>query len=139
MRSVTQARADNQINVSMTDVRNKSDLTDYTGEMRTQMTLRMTDKINGTSGTDGATVQDFPFSFTVPCSTTPPTTPGIGSVGSTCSVATTANTLVPGMVQGGKRTVTHVGDLRVYDGGADGVANTTGDNTGFAWEGIFTP
>jgi hypothetical protein len=39
----------------------------------------------------------------------------------------------------GKRTVIHVDDFRIYDGGADGVANTTGDNTPFAWEGIFTP
>jgi hypothetical protein len=127
--------ADNLIGVSMTDIRNKSNLADYAGEMRAQMTLRLTDKTNGTSGTDGATVQDLPFSFNVPCSPTPTD----GTIGSKCSLSTTADTLLPGMVPEGKRSVTHIGDLKIYDGGSDGDGDTTGDNTPFAWEGIFTP
>jgi hypothetical protein len=127
--------SDNLIAVSLTDMRNKSDLDDYTGEMRIQMTLRLTDKTSGTSGTDGATVQDFPFSFNVPCFPTTSDT----TIGSTCSLSTTADTLMPGMVPEGKRTVTLFDDFRVYDGGSDGDADTTGDNTVFAGMGIFTP
>lgn len=126
--------ADNRFTVSMSDIRNNSDLSDYTGNVRVQATLRMADLWNGSSGTDGATVQDFPFSFNAPCSATADTT-----IGGSCAVVTTADTLVPGMVPEGKRTVTHVQDLRVYDGGADANPDTTGDNTLFAWEGIFTP
>jgi hypothetical protein len=29
--------------------------------------------------------------------------------------------------------------VRVYDGGADGLASTTGDNTLFAVQGVFAP
>jgi hypothetical protein len=127
--------ADNKIDLAMSDIRNKAGLADYTGEMRAQMTIRTADKTNGSSGADGATVQDFPFSFNVPCF---PTTSD-STVGSDCEVHTTADTLFPGMVPEGKRAVTHVGDFRVYDGGSDGDGDTPGDNTAFAWEGLFTP
>jgi hypothetical protein len=56
-----------------------------------------------------------------------------------CSVSTTANAVVPGALSGGKRTIWEVGQLEVQDGGADGVASTTDDNTPFAREGFFVP
>jgi FG-GAP-like repeat len=132
--STPEDEADNGIEVSLADIRKKSDLEDYTGEMRAQMTLRMTDRLNGVNGTNAATVQDFPFSFNVPCTTTAAT-----NTGSSCALNTTADTLVPGMVPEEVRTVTHIDDFRIYDGGSDGNGETTGDNTAFAWEGIFTP
>ena len=39
----------------------------------------------------------------------------------------------------GQRAVWELGQVQVYDGGADGDADTTGDNTLFAVQGTFTP
>jgi len=39
----------------------------------------------------------------------------------------------------GVRTIWQVGALELYDGGADGLASTTGDNTLFEMQGIFVP
>ena len=59
--------------------------------------------------------------------------------GSTCSVRTTANTLVPGAVQEGKRTIWALGQVKLYDGGADNDGSTTGDNALFEVQGLFFP
>ena len=126
--------ADNRLVFSATDIRRKSNLADYTGEIRLQMTLRITDKLNVPSNTNGGTIQDTGFAIVAGCVGTTDTT-----VGSTCQFATTLDTLVPGMVKEGARTVMHLEDLRVYDGGADGDGDTTADNALFAWEGVFTP
>jgi hypothetical protein len=126
--------SDNLINVDMTDVRRRTDLADYTGETRVETTLRMTDKLNGPSGTSGGTLTDLPFGFSVPCSATADTT-----IGSRRTLNTSLDTLVPGMVPEGKRTVTHPSDIVVYDGGPDDDGDTTADNTPFAWGGLFTP
>ena len=126
--------ADNRLQVGLTDVRRQSNLADYTGELRLRTSLRMTDKLNGPPGTVGGTVQDFNFAVVVPCTATANTT-----VGSSCTLNTTLDSLTPGMVREGKRTVTHMSDVLVYDGGADGDGDTQADNTLFAWEGIFTP
>jgi hypothetical protein len=128
-------QADNSLTLSATDIRNKSDLTDYTGEVRMQTTLRMTDKLNGTSGTDGGTTQDFPLSVVAGCNPT-----GSTAIGSTCEITTTVDSLGLGnVVIEGARTVTDFNDVRIYDGGADGDGDTTGDNTLFASDGLFTP
>ena len=121
---------DVQLDVSITDVRNQGSLSDYSGQLETRLPLRVTDKDGGVN----ATTQDFPFSFAVPCAATTDTT-----VGSTCAVSTTADTLVPGAVTAGLRSVWALGQIGVYDGGADGLASTTGDNTLFMDEGIFVP
>jgi hypothetical protein len=81
-----------------------------------------------------ATTQDFPFSFAVPCAATTDTT-----VGSTCSVVTTADTLMPGAISAGVRTIWALGQIGVYDAGSDDVASTTADNTLFMVEGVFVP
>jgi hypothetical protein len=86
--------ADVNLTVSITDVRARSDLSDYAGELSVNAQRRITDKDstpapNGGSG--AATVQDLPLAFTVPCTATFDTT-----IGSFCSVVTTADTLVPG-------------------------------------------
>jgi N-acetylneuraminic acid mutarotase len=129
----TTDEADIFLKASITDIRNKPDLTDYNGELQVVTVLRITDKLNGPTQTDGATVEDFPYSFTLPCAVTSDTT-----VGSTCAVTTSENALVPTTVQGGKRAITKVGEVDVYDGGADGDVDTSG-NTLFAWQGLFTP
>ena len=51
---------------------------------------------------------------------------------------TTADALVPNTVTESKRTIWEVGQVQVFDGGADGVGSTT-PNTLFGVTGIFVP
>jgi hypothetical protein len=124
--------ADARFVVSMTDVRNKTGLADYAGQLQLDTTLRITDRDNGPS--EVATVQDTPFRVTVPCATTADTT-----VGSTCSVNTTADAVVgAGAVKESRRSVWALGQVKVNDGGSDGVASTT-PNSVFAVQGVVVP
>ena len=76
---------------------------------------------------------DTEFPVTVPCAASASTT-----TGSTCAVTTTANTLVPGAASVGKRAVWELGQVKVFDGGPDGLASTQ-PNTLFADQGVFVP
>ena len=80
------------------------------------------------------TATDVPFSFAVPCAATPD-----NSIGSTCSVTTTANAVLPGTVRESKRSVWQLGQFELYDGGSDGDADTPAGNTLFAEQGLFLP
>jgi hypothetical protein len=117
--------------VSITDVRAKSDLSDYSGQLELRPTVRITDRYNGPS--EVGTVSDLALPVTVPCATTADT-----SVGSTCSIATTQDSVLPNSVLENRRSIWQLGQIRVYDGGPDGVASTQ-DNTLFAVEGVFPP
>ena len=76
----------------------------------------------------------------MPCSTTPATT-----VGATCSVTTSIDAVLGGntAVAEQKRAIWQLtgsgSDIRLFDGGSDGVAQTTADNTLFATAGVFFP
>ena len=59
-------------------------------------------------------------------------------IGSTCSITTSFDAVTPGAVPEGKRAVWQLGQVRVNDGGADGVVSTT-PNTLFATQGVFVP
>ena len=111
---------------------NAGDLSDYTGELEALLTLRITDRYNGRDNDDPATVTDIPFPFSVPCSATG------GSQGATCSVTTSVDGVTPGVAREGRRAVWEIGQVQVFDGGADGDADTA-DNTLFAVQGTFTP
>jgi hypothetical protein len=124
--------ADVRIRVSITDVRKRSDLSDYTGELQLRPVLRITDRYNGPSESEPATTQDSPFPVTVPCAAT------AGAGGATCSVNTTADAVVPGAVPEGKRSVWALDSIAVTDGGPDGLAATE-PNTLFARQGVFVP
>ena len=129
--------ADVRLDASITDVRNKPLLTDFQGQLQVTVSLRLTDRDNGVStpgGVDAATLVDSPFSFTLPCAGT-----ADGTVGATCSIATTAEALAPGMVTEGKRAIWQLGQVQVTDGGEDGIAATAADNTLFAKQGVFVP
>jgi hypothetical protein len=119
--------------ISVSDVRNKSDLSDYTGELREVAYWRITDNYNGPSLTESATMVDIPLPVTVPCSVTADL-----PVGSTCAVRTTANAVIPGSVKAGKREVVGLDQVQVYDGGSDGNVGTGGD-TLFLDQGVFIP
>ena len=127
--------ADELIWVSLSDIRNKSDLSDYTGEVQMVANWRITDQNNGPSGTEPATVEDVPGPppVTVPCGATADPT-----VGATCSIATTANSIVPGSIKAHMRMIGELGQIQIYDGGSDGLVSTV-DNTLFMDEGIFVP
>jgi hypothetical protein len=125
-------QADVVIDVNLTDVRNAGDLSDYTGELRAVVGLRITDRLNGGSN-EGGTVTDAPLSFSVPCSATP------GPEGGDCSLSTTADAITAGIATEGKRSIWELAGIEVHDGGADGDADTTGDNEPFAVQGLFAP
>ncbi len=124
--------ADARFRVDMTDVRNKTGLADYTGQLQLETTIRITDRDNGPS--EVATAQDSPFRVTVPCTATGDTT-----VGSTCSVNTTADAVLgAGAIKEGKRSIWQLGQVRINDGGADGLA-ATAPNGLFAVQGVLVP
>jgi hypothetical protein len=127
-------QADVELTASVTDVRNQPNLTDYAGELRVQTTLRVTDRLNLPAGITPATTIDSPFGFTMTCLPT-----ASDSIGSTCSAATHADAVMPGIVLEDKRSVWQLSKVQVYDGGADGDADTAGDNTLFMEQGLFAP
>ena len=127
-------QADVELTASLTDVRNKTSLSDYTGELRVLTSLRITDRLNGAGGVHPATATDTPFGFTMTCLPT-----DSASIGSTCSATTHADAVMPGIVLEDKRAVWQLGKVQVYDGGADGDADTIGDNTLFMEQGLFAP
>ena len=74
------------------------------------------------------------YAFTVPCTATG----GATNVGSTCSLTTTADALVPNTVTESKRSIWQLGEIVVTDGGSDGDAET-GPNSVFLRQGLFIP
>jgi hypothetical protein len=126
---------DVQIDAHLNDVMNK-DLTDYTGPLRAALPLRITDRDNTPSpGAPGAgTTQPFQYGFDIPCTSDPAPT-----LGSDCSISTTANSLVPGTIKPSLRTIWQIGRVRVDDAGPDGNPDTIADNTVFAVQGVFVP
>jgi glucose/sorbosone dehydrogenase len=130
----TPNEANVKVVASLTDVRRKSTLADYTGELQLDAALRITDRLNGPAQNEPATVADIGFPATIACTSTTDT-----AIGSTCSLTTTFNAVVPGAVLELQRSNWQLGQVKVYDGGADGVASTTQGNTLFMNEGIFVP
>jgi hypothetical protein len=124
-----------RIITSLTDVRKASDLSDYTGELRLDQGLRITDKDNTPypGGPGPGTVTDTSFPVTIPCAATADT-----SVGSTCAIDTTAEAIVPNAVKEGRRAVWEIGQVKVYDGGTSGTAGAS-DAALFMNQGVFVP
>ena len=125
-------QSDVQLASSVTDVRNKTGLADYTGELQVRLPLRITDRQNGPAVDEPGT-GDTTFTFAVPCTAT-----GAAGIGSTCSISTSADAVMPGAVVEGKRSIWQVDKIQVFDGGSDGVASTAG-NTLFATQALFVP
>jgi Tol biopolymer transport system component len=132
---------DGKIVASITDVRclgtsggcAGGSLSDYLGSVSVNSSVRITDM--NSVGSGAATVGDLPLSFTMACSSTPS-----ASIGSTCSANTSLDAVFGGeAVVENARAIWHFGEITVYDGGQDGVASTAGDNTLFAWSGLFFP
>ena len=112
----------------------RSNLTDYTGELETSFGVRLTDSDPGAPAYyPPTTTQDFPFTFTIPCTATASTVDG-----GTCDAWTSAEAVVPGSVVEGARAIWDLGQLEVTDGGPDGDVDTN-DNSIFARQGVFVP
>jgi hypothetical protein len=126
-------QADVQLSAHLSDVRNASDLSDYTGELRAVLPLRITDRYSGEYLDSAATTADSPFGFNIDCTAT------AGPAGSDCNVATSADAVMTDVVKEGQRAVWRLDKVQVFDGGADGDADTEGDNTLFAVQGAFAP
>ena len=107
---------------------------DYTGELEGVAFVRITDKDNNPGAGGAGTVQDFDLRLTVPCSQTPTD----DTIGSSCTVATTVDALVPMAVNEGLRAIWGLDRVQVRDGGPDGVASTA-DNRVFLRPGLFVP
>jgi hypothetical protein len=127
--------ADVHLRVNITDVRRRSDLADYTGQLQASLPIRITDRDNPPTagGSPVGTAADGTFAYTVPCASTLDTT-----IGSTCAVTTSADAVTPGVIKEGMRAMWQLGQVQVFDGGPDGLAATT-PNTLFAVQGIFVP
>jgi Tol biopolymer transport system component len=132
----TTLAGDVRIELEVADVYDRSTLADYAGELRLHSLLRITDKRNTPhpGGPGAGTVTDTILGATAPCTAT-----ADPNQGASCVVSTTANALAPGTVSSGARTVWGLGQTRVDDGGADGDADTPGDNTLFMVQGVFVP
>jgi hypothetical protein len=128
-----QNEADVQVGVSITDVRRQGTLADYTGELQVNAGLRITDRLNSPAGTSPATTEDTSFPVTTLCTSTESTT-----IGSSCTLSSSFNAIVPGAIVEGKRAIWQLGQVEVFDGGADDLA-ATGPNGLFARQGIFVP
>jgi hypothetical protein len=122
------------IAASITDVRQRiTGVPDYVGQLQLDMTLRITDKLNGSAPGDQGTTSDVPFPVTVPCTPTVATT-----IGASCAVNTTADAVLPGVVRELKRTIWQMNRIALLDGGADGLASTT-PNSVFVTQGVLVP
>jgi hypothetical protein len=135
--------SDLELTGHITDVRCKSGVStcgaantaggpDYTGELEINTTFRVTDHYNGPDADEAATLVDLPQPIGMHCAGTPDP-----SVGSTCRYPVVFCSSCPPPKEG-VRTVIEVTQIRVHDGGPDGIARTE-DNTLFMVQGVFIP
>lgn len=131
--------ADVRFEANATDIRSSSATgTDYNpnpggADLTLVPRLRITDTANGASASDPGTATDLDFPVPVDCANT--VSPGIGA---TCSVNTTANAVMPGVVVEGRSSIWQTFRLRVTDSGVDG-QRANGDDRLFLQQGIFAP
>jgi hypothetical protein len=121
------------VRVELTDIRRAGDLSDYAGEVELALDLQITDGQPLSNAADIGTTATIRYSVPVGCAATVDT-----ATGGRCEVTTSADTIAPGTVREGWRTLWQLGQVRVFDGGADDRA-ATADNVLFAAQGIFIP
>jgi hypothetical protein len=117
-------QADVQVTGQITDVRRKANPSQmYTGQIQLNTTVRITDRYNVV---DQATAQDVPFNVAANCTN------------GTCSFATSFDAATAGVIKEAKRSNWQLGQVKVFDGGADDNVSTAG-NTLFEVQGYFVP
>jgi ABC-type phosphate transport system substrate-binding protein len=132
--------ADLLIESDMTDVLTTAGA-DYTGSVILTSTMRITDRRNGDIGQLSGTAQDINFGVAVPCVATP-----ASAAGSTCTVDTSADALLPNTFQEGKKAIVSMGGVQVKDAGPNGTIGSScplscgnGDEEVFLGQGVFVP
>ena len=131
--TITDVRCQAATAAAVCNSANAADGPDYSGQVQGTATIRISDHYNGPGLNEAATVVDIPFPVNGQCANNALTT-----IGGTCTVNTTANTVVVGSVKDNQRGVVEIGQLLINDGGADGQI-ATADNTLFEVQGIFIP
>ena len=130
--------------VSLTDVRQGTVLgADYNplagADLMLNARLRVTDRGNCTPAPcasafgAAATTDDLDLSVPIACSGTTDT-----AIGAACSVNTTVNSVLPGAIAEGRRTVMETFAVRIDDPGVDGILGNADDRLA-AQQGIFLP
>jgi Tol biopolymer transport system component len=114
-------------------------LSDFAGQVLLTASLRLTDRLNGPTLT--GTAQDITLRVPLSCAATPD--PGVGS---TCTLATTMESITPGSVAEGSRGIWQTRAVEVYDPGPNGTGYAScpptcgdGDETVFLRQGVFVP
>lgn len=134
--STLEDEADVAVTASLTDVQAAGDdyapsATEPDAELR--VSWRLSDSFNDPSGSDPATVEDLTFRAPLDCAPTPdPTT------GSTCSVNSSADGLVPGTIREGGGSVVQAARMRLADAGTNGTLGDS-DDRDFAQQGVYVP
>jgi hypothetical protein len=125
--------ADIRIRLNVTDVRRRDNpAVDYSPFLFTTLSMQLTDQDNGCCGFPATLRDGISLYAEAPCAPTPDP-----AVGSTCSVTTTADAYIPGMVREGQRGIWQMREpVQVFDSGPDG---SGADATLFAVQGIFIP
>jgi hypothetical protein len=133
--------ADVSVTAEISDVRLRAGNGDYPVPLEIVFILSITerDPLNGsltltTPSPNTTAFYQWPLRVPVPCATN-----ADPSVGSTCSVSTTLDAVLPGSVPERRRSVWGLDQIRVYDSGGDGQVSTTDDNEQFAVQGLFVP
>jgi dipeptidyl aminopeptidase/acylaminoacyl peptidase len=132
--------ADVAVQVEVNDVRLTANGADYPIPLDLVLFGDITDRSYGTAMTltspPPTSPQVWPWDLRVqvPC-----TTNEDPDVGSRCQVATTLDAALPGVVPEGSRSVWGLGQVTLYDAGADGDVTTWDDNELFAVQGVFVP
>jgi hypothetical protein len=132
--SFSDVRCTPSVSPSVCTLSNAQDGPDYSGDIQALFVSRITDHFNGPNLTDAATVVDIPFPVNTTCQNTSST-----AVGGLCSVSTSFNTILPGVIKDDQRQNWEIGQVQIQDGGNDGATQTSGDNNLFAVEGTFVP
>ncbi len=112
---------------SVCSAANAADGPDYSGELQVALTPQITDTM------PIGTTMTFSFPVRVTCANSAST-----SLGSTCSMNTTFNAIVPGAVREDQLAIWSLDAVKVMDGGPDGSVQTA-DNTLYMSQGIFVP
>jgi hypothetical protein len=133
--------SDVKIKVSLADVRNNPSGSDYVGRVLLQHTLQVVDTNNAIENPEPGTMVSIPYNYPIDCVSTLDTT-----IGSSCSLNTTADAIIPNTISENKRTIWEVGQITVKDAGPNGTGYANcpptcgdGDESVFLRQGLFIP
>jgi hypothetical protein len=131
--SISDVRCKPATDASVCSGANAASGPDYSGDLQSNMMIRISDHDNGPNRDEAATVVDIPFPVNFSCVNTADT-----SIGGFCSIRVPPPGCPPACPRTGTRAVVELAQIEVFDGGADGLVGTAG-NTVFLRQGLFIP